>query len=63
MKINYVQIITLIIISFNIFASKYEIKSLSGVTNGYVSNNVVHWDDIPYAEPPIGDLRWKLQEN
>ena len=20
---------------------------------------VVHWDDIPYAEPPIGDLRWK----
>ena len=59
MKINYVQIITLIIISFNIFASKYEIKSLSGVTYGYVSNNVVHWDDIPYAEPPIGDLRWK----
>ena len=24
-----------------------------------IKNNVINWDDIPYAEPPIGDLRWK----
>ena len=59
MKINYSQIITLLFISFNISASDYEVISSSGITNGYINNNVVHWDDIPYAEPPIGDLRWK----
>ncbi len=59
MKINYSQIITLLVISFNISASDYEVISSSGITNGYINNNVVHWDDIPYAEPPIGDLRWK----
>ncbi len=20
---------------------------------------MVHWDDIPYAQPPTGELRWK----
>ena len=28
-------------------------------SNGYIKNGVVNWDDIPYAKPPIGDLRWK----
>ena len=22
-------------------------------------NGVANWDDIPYAQPPVGDLRWK----
>ena len=29
------------------------------ISHGYIKNNVVNWDDIPYALPPIGDLRWK----
>ena len=24
-----------------------------------LKNKVVHWDDIPYAQPPVGDLRWR----
>ena len=31
----------------------------SGITDGYKKNNVIRWDDIPYAKPPIGELRWK----
>ncbi|MDB4244528.1 carboxylesterase family protein [Gammaproteobacteria bacterium] len=36
-----------------------EIETSSGISIGYKSNNVMHWDDIPYAKPPIGELRWK----
>ena len=46
------------------YSSEYTIKiSSSGIVKGYLKNNVIHWDDIPYAKPPIGDLRWRLQKN
>ncbi|MDA8733170.1 carboxylesterase family protein [Gammaproteobacteria bacterium] len=31
----------------------------SGSIQGYVKNKVVNFDDIPYAIPPVGSLRWK----
>jgi para-nitrobenzyl esterase len=32
----------------------------SGRINGYAtSNNTYTWLGVPYAEPPVGDLRWK----
>ena len=39
--------------------SDHRIETASGISHGYVKNNVVNWDDIPYAKPPIGDLRWR----
>jgi para-nitrobenzyl esterase len=36
-----------------------EVETSSGLTQGYKKGGVVYWDDIPYAEPPIGELRWK----
>jgi para-nitrobenzyl esterase len=39
--------------------SSVEIESTSGTVIGYKKNKVINWDDIPYAEPPIGILRWK----
>ena len=45
-------------ISFDTF-SDYQVKTLSGVVDGYKKGRVLHWDDIPYAEPPIGEFRWK----
>ena len=43
----------------SIFSISKEIETSSGLSIGYKSNNVMHWDDIPYAKPPIGELRWK----
>ena len=37
----------------------YRIESSSGVVEGYKKGRVLYWDDIPYAEPPINELRWK----
>ncbi|MDA9045603.1 carboxylesterase family protein [Gammaproteobacteria bacterium] len=31
----------------------------SGQVQGYIKNKVINYDDIPYAQPPIGNLRWK----
>tara|TARA_Y100000746_G_scaffold66143_1_gene55085 strand:- start:109 stop:1905 length:1797 start_codon:yes stop_codon:yes gene_type:complete len=40
-------------------AEDFKIATSSGITQGFIKNNVVNWNDIPYAEPPIDDLRWK----
>ncbi len=36
-----------------------EIYTSSGSAVGSITNKVISWDDIPYAEPPVGELRWK----
>jgi len=59
MQIKYLFIITYFLISLNVHGDINEIKTTSGITNGYLKNNVIYWDDIPYAQPPIGDLRWR----
>jgi len=35
------------------------ISTTSGYIKGYAKNKVINYDDIPYAKPPIGSLRWK----
>jgi para-nitrobenzyl esterase len=35
------------------------ISTTSGYIKGYTKNKVINYDDIPYAKPPIGSLRWK----
>ena len=42
-----------------IIGDNYIVKTSSGVINGYLANKVINWDDIPYAQPPINELRWK----
>ena len=39
--------------------AEYSITTESGTVDGYKKNNVLHWDDIPYAQPPVRELRWK----
>ena len=57
---RYLLILMLFILAPSIlFGGEYKIQTSSGITNGYIKNSVVNWDDIPYAMPPIGDLRWR----
>jgi len=58
MKLKSIILIFTIFFSINILSNNI-IKTSSGVSEGYIKNSVINWDDIPYAEPPIGDLRWK----
>ena len=35
------------------------IHTSSGKVEGYLANKVLNYEDIPYALPPINNLRWK----
>ena len=41
------------------YATDLTIKTSSGYIEGNQKRGVVIWQDIPYAEPPMGELRWK----
>ena len=51
-------LLSLLFISF-INSDELLIKTSSGITQGYKNNKVIIWEDIPYAKPPINDLRWR----
>ncbi len=57
MRISY------LILSFSFFVSlqgdEHTISTSSGDVSGLNKSRVIIWEDIPYAEPPVGDLRWK----
>ena len=52
-----------LILSISFFVSlegdQYAISTSSGDVVGTNINRVIIWEDIPYAKPPVGDLRWK----
>ena len=52
-------LIILLTTSSFISADELNIKTSSGKVLGYVENKVINWDDIPYAQKPVGNLRWK----
>ena len=45
-------------LSFRVF-SVHQVETLSGIVDGYKKGGVLNWDDIPYAQPPLKELRWK----
>jgi para-nitrobenzyl esterase len=34
-----------------------------GKLEGYVNGDAIAWKGVPYAEPPVGDLRWKAPQD
>ena len=61
------RIIILFTFLISVNADDLKVITSSGVTEGYINKNVINWNDIPYAQPPINDLRWKaprkIQQN
>ena len=61
------RIIILFTFLISVNADDFKVITSSGVTEGYINKNVINWNDIPYAQPPINDLRWKaprkIQQN
>ena len=55
---NHFTILSIFLLSLTIYGD-YRIESSSGVVEGNKKGRVLHWEDIPYAKPPINDLRWK----
>jgi para-nitrobenzyl esterase len=52
--------LTIFLIASDLFSNdNLEIYTSSGSVVGSITSKVISWDDIPYAEPPIGELRWK----
>ena len=56
---RFIYLITIFFISNAVIAKNLNISTSSGVSQGFLINGVANWDDIPYAQPPVGDLRWK----
>ena len=56
---RFIYLITLFLISSTMVAEDLNISTTSGISQGFIMNGVANWDDIPYAQPPVGDLRWK----
>ena len=41
------------------YGDSLTITTSSGISQGTLHKNVITWEDIPYAIPPEGNLRWK----
>ena len=40
--------------------AEIKVETSSGIVDGYKKGRVIYWDDIPYAKPPIDQLRLSL---
>jgi para-nitrobenzyl esterase len=43
----------------NSIQDTHNVSTSTGIVKGSISKKVISWEDIPYALPPIGDLRWR----
>jgi para-nitrobenzyl esterase len=59
MKMKFLLLLFFLINTSILLASEFIVKTNTGIAYGNASNNVINWDDIPYAKPPINELRWK----
>ena len=56
---KFIYLAAFFLITSNLSANDLDISTTSGISKGFLINGVINWDDIPYSQPPIGDLRWK----
>jgi len=58
--LNYLLIFcTTFFLNNNLSADSYHtIQTDSGISKGIINDDVITWNDIPYAQPPTKNLRW-----
>lgn len=49
-------------VSFSLSAQLKIVKTVSGKVEGYLSGDIAIFKGIPFAAPPVGDLRWKAPQ-
>ena len=51
--------ILILFYAFSLNANENSILTSSGTISAQNKNGVLFYEDIPYAQPPVGSLRWK----
>ena len=59
MKLFLIFFINLFLIYPVSAAFENSISTSSGLAHGTKQNKIIKYEDIPYAQPPLNDLRWK----
>ncbi len=54
-----IYLLSLLILFQFIDADDLLVYTSSGIVQGYKDGKIIIWEDIPYAKPPVGNLRWK----
>jgi para-nitrobenzyl esterase len=59
---NKIILVILLFISTTAYSQSPEVKTENGVVSGYKSGDISVYKGIPFAEPPVGNLRWKAPQ-
>ncbi|MGC1521890.1 MAG: carboxylesterase family protein [Steroidobacteraceae bacterium] len=58
-EMNCISIVALALLTLDVHADLRPVKIDRGFVRGVVDGNVVEYKGIPFAAPPVGNLRWK----
>ena len=61
-KLVFLTVLFCIFFAFSMKATEY-IQTSSGKVSFQYKNKVKVWEDIPFAQPPINELRWKAPKD
>ena len=59
MKLFFIFLINIFFVQGLIALDDNSVSTSSGVVQGVEKRNIIIYEDIPYAKPPVGYLRWK----